>query len=207
MGRKLIGLTVGFLLTIAMAYFLFPVSYAGMIHWLAPYFGPWLRFFFMYLFILFAHPLTFPAVIVVWVVIGLVTGFFIRTIGGTIGISITIYTLTFLMLIFGLLALILPMVLEGTIGGLDFMAMLTNIPPDLSVFEVLQAPVIGPLIESITGGLGGILGGGGDPSALLNALQATLLNTLVIPPIANLVIFTVAGVIGAIIGRMIIPPN
>jgi hypothetical protein len=59
----------------------------------------------------------------------------------------------------------------------------------------------------MTGGLGGLFGGGGDPSALLNALQATLLNTLVIPPIANLIIFVIAGVIGAIIGRMIIPPN
>ncbi|MFX0169768.1 MAG: hypothetical protein ACFE89_10485 [Candidatus Hodarchaeota archaeon] len=208
MGRKLIGLSVGFLLTMALAYFLFPISYAGIIHWFAPYLGPWLRFFFMYLFIIFAHPLTFPTIIAIWVGIGLVTGLFIRTIGGTIGISIVIFGLTFLMLIFGLLAMIFPLVLEGSIGSLDFLAILSNIPPDVSLFDVIQAPVIGPIIESITGGLGGLFGGGTtDPSALLGLLQSTVINSIVIPPIANFVIFVIAGVIGAIIGRMILPPH
>ena len=59
MGRKLIGLTIGFLLTIVLAFYLFPTGYGALIRWLAPYFGPWLRFVFMFIFVLFGDFFSF----------------------------------------------------------------------------------------------------------------------------------------------------
>ncbi len=74
------------------------------------------------------------------------------------------------------------------------------------MFDILDAPVIGPLIESATGGLGDIIGGTGvDPDALVTLLQAYLVNTIVLPPIFNFIILVVATVIGGFIGRLLIP--
>ena len=101
MGRKLIGLSVGFLLTISIAFFMIPVEYNSIILWLAPYFGPWLRFFLMYMFLIFANPLTFTANIAIWAVIGVVAGLFVRSLWGAIPVAIFIYGLAFFMLVIG----------------------------------------------------------------------------------------------------------
>jgi hypothetical protein len=207
MGRKLIGLTIGFFLSIAMAYFLFPASYNEIIYWLAPYLGHWLRFFFMYLFLIFGHPIYYPTVLVAWVVIGLIAGLFVRSIWGTIPVVIFIFGLTFLMMIVGLAAVFLPLILTGAIGSIDFMAMLANIPPGVSLFDILNAPVIGPIISAITGGIGDITGGGGvfDPSTIMGVLQNILVNTIILPVVLNFIILLIAAIIGGVIGRAIFP--
>ncbi len=207
MGRKLIGLTVGFFLSMAMAYFLFPVSYNEIIYWLAPYLGHWLRFFFMYLFLVFGHPLSYPTVLVAWVIIGLVSGFFVRSIWGTIPVVIFVFGFTFLMMIVGLAAVFLPLILTGAFATIDFMAILTNIPPGVSLFDIITAPVIGPIINAIIGGLGDITGGGGavDPSIILGVLQNILVTTIILPVVLNFIILLVAAIIGGFIGRAIFP--
>ncbi len=206
MGRKLIGLSVGFLLTIALAFFLLPPEFNNIIQWLAPYLGPWLRFLLMFVYIIFAHPLTFTSVIIVWAVIGFISGLFVRSIWGTIPVAIFIFGLTFLMLIVGLVAMIIPFLMSG-MGGLDPMSMLANIPPNVSLFDVIDAPVIGPIIDAATGGLGDILGGGlTDPSSLGTLLQSFLVNTIILPAVLNFLILVIAAMIGGFIGRMILPP-
>lgn len=205
MGRKLIGLSVGFLLTMAMAFFMIPVEYNNIILWLAPYLGPWLRFFLMYLFIIFAHPLTYTSVIVIWGVIGFIMGMFVRSFWGTIPVAIFIFGLTFLMLIVGIVAMVVPLLLSGG-GGIDFLAMLSNIPPTVSLFDIIDAPVIGPLIDAATGGLEGLLGGGADPSALLTMLQSLIVNTIVLPAVLNFAVLLITAMIGGLIGRRIFPP-
>ena len=207
MGRKLIGLSVGFLLTMAMAFFMIPVEYNNIILWLAPYLGPWLRFFLMYLFIIFAHPLTYTTVIVIWGVIGFIMGLFVRSFWGTIPVAIFIFGLTFLMLIVGLVAMVVPLLLTGG-SGIDFMAMLSNIPPNVSLFDIIDAPVIGPLIDAATGGVGDLLGGGSlDPSGLLAMLQSLIVNTIVLPAVLNFVVLLITAMIGGFIGRRIFPPR
>lgn len=207
MGRKLIGLTVGFLLTIAMAFFMLPAQYNNILLWLAPYFGPWFRFVLMYLFIIFAHPLSYLTVLIIWAVIGIISGLFVRTIWGTIPVVIFIFGLTFFMLIVGVIAMIVPLALSGSMGSLDFVALLTNIPPDVSLYDILSAPVIGPLINALTGGIGDVMGGTPlDPSAVLALLQSVLINTIILPAILNFVILLVTAMIGGYIGRLILPP-
>lgn len=208
MGRKLIGLTIGFFLTISMAYFLFPAGYSDLLLWLAPYFGPWFRFFLMYLNMYFGNPFLFPTVLIAWVTIGLIAGLFVRSLWGAIPVAILIFTLTFIMMLVGLAAAFLPLLLSGGTGGIDFMALLTNIPPEVSVFNILNAPVIGPIMNAITGGLGDITGGGmTDPTAFLGVLQSILIETLVLPAVFNFIILTVAAIIGGLIGRSIFPPD
>lgn len=205
MGRKLIGLSVGFLLTITIAFFMIPVEYNNIILWLAPYFGPWLRFFLMYMFLIFAHPLTFTTNIAIWAVIGIVSGLFIRSIWGAIPVAIFVFGLTFLMLIVGIVAMVVPLLLSGG-GGIDPLAMLSNIPPNVSLFDILDAPVIGPLINTLTGGIGDLLGGGApDPNALLSLLQSFILNTIVLPAVLNFIILLITMMIGGFIGRLLIP--
>lgn len=205
MGRKLIGLSVGFLLTISLAFVMIPVQYNNIILWLAPYFGPWLRFFLMYMFLIFAHPLTFTTNIAIWAVIGIISGLFIRSIWGAIPVAIFVFGLTFLMLIVGIVAMVVPLLMSGG-GGIDPLAMLSNIPPNVSLFDILNAPVIGPLINALTGGIGDILGGGApDPNALLALLQSFLLNTILLPAVLNFIILLVTMMIGGFIGRLLIP--
>lgn len=206
MGRKLIGLSVGFLLTISIAFFMIPAEYNNIILWLAPYFGPWLRFFLMYMFLIFANPLTFVANIGIWVIIGLIAGLFVRSLWGAIPVAMVIHGLAVLMLIIGLVAMIIPF-LTGGGGGIDPIGMLSSIPPSVSLFDILGAPVIGPLIEAFTGGIGDILGGGGatDPTALLGLLQSYIVGTIVLPAILNYIILMVSTVIGGFIGRLLFP--
>jgi hypothetical protein len=205
MGRKLIGLSVGFLLTISIAFFMIPIQYNSIILWLAPYFGPWLRFLLMYLFLIFANPLTFVTNIAIWVIIGIVSGLFVRSIWGAIPVAIFIYGLTFFMLIVGIIAMIIPLLMSGG-GSLDPLAMLANIPPNVSLFDILSAPVIGPLINALTGGIGDLVGGGTpDPNALLALLQSFLLNQIILPAVLNFIILLIATMIGGFIGRLLIP--
>jgi len=197
MGRKLIGLTIGFFLTISMAYFLFPAGYSDLLLWLAPYFGPWFRFFLMYLNMYFGNPFLFPTVLIAWVTIGLIAGLFVRSLWGAIPVAILIFALTFIMMLVGLAAAFLPLLLSGGTGGIDFMALLTNIPPEVSVFNILNAPVIGPIMNAITGGLGDITGGGmTDPTAFLGVLQSILIETLVLPAVFNFIILTAWIIVG-----------
>ena len=208
MGRKLIGVSVGFLLTIVLAFYLFPIQYDALIGWLAPFFGPWLRFAFMFLFIIFADFLAYPNVLIIWVVVGLIAGLFVRSLWGAIPVAMVISTLTFIMMLVGLAAAFLPLLLSGGSGGIDFMSILTTIPPDVSVFNILNAPVIGPIMNAVTGGLGDITGGGmTDPTAFMGVLQSILVETLVLPAALNFIILTVAAVIGGLIGRSFFPPD
>ncbi len=205
MGRKLIGLSLGFLLTITIAFFMIPTEYNSIILWLAPFFGPWLRFFLMYLFLIFASPMTFLPIIGIWAAIGFITGLFVRSIWGAIPVAMVIFTLTFLMLIVGLIAMIVPLLLAGG-AGIDPLAMLSNIPPNTSLFDVLDAPVIGPIINAITGGIGDLIGGGiPDPGNLLALLQSILMNIIILPAVINFIILVVTMMIGGFIGRLLFP--
>jgi hypothetical protein len=205
MGRKLIGLSLGFLLTITIAFFMIPAEYNNIILWLAPFFGPWLRFFLMYLFLIFASPLTFLPVIGIWAAIGFITGLFVRSIWGSIPVAIVIFIFTFLMLIVGLVAMVAPLIFSGG-AGIDPIGMLSNIPPNVSLFDILDAPVIGPIINAITGGVGDLIGGSApDPSNLLALLQSILVNTIVLPAVLNFITLVVAMMIGGFIGRLLFP--
>jgi hypothetical protein len=115
------------------------------------------------------------------------------------------FTLTFLMLIVGLVAMVVPLIFSGG-AGLDPLAMLSNIPPNTSLFDILDAPVIGPIINTITGGVGDLIGGGTtDPSNLIALLQSILLNTLILPVVINFIILVVTMMIGGFIGRLLFP--
>lgn len=208
MGRKLSGLTVGFLLTLLLAFYLFPPEYDAIIRWLAPFFGPWLRFAFMFLFLVFANPLSYPTVAIIWVIVGLIAGLLCRSHWGAVGVGISIFLLTFLMLIFGVVGMLVPMLTGGSLASLDPIALLGTIPPDVSIFDILSAPVIGPIIESILTGLGDVFGGSGGPTLdIAGLLQTTIINAIVIPAIMNAVILIIAGVIGGTIGRAIKRPE
>jgi hypothetical protein len=208
MGRKLIGLTVGFLLTVLLAFYMFPPEYDAIIRWLAPFFGPWLRFVFMFLFLVFANPLTYTTVAIIWIIVGLIAGLLSRSHGGAVGVGVVIFLLAFLMLVFGVIGMLVPSLLGGGLAGLDPIALLSTIPPDVSIFEIISAPVIGPIVESLLTGLGDIFGGSGGPTLdIAGLLQTVFLNALIVPAIMNAVILIVAGLIGGAIGRAIKRPD
>lgn len=182
-----------------------PAEYNNIILWLAPYFGPWLRFILMYMFLIFANPIQCVANIGIWAFIGIVTGLFVRSIWGAIPVVIFIFGLTFLMLIIGLVAMIIPLLLSGG-GGFDPVGMLSNIPPNVSLFDILGAPVIGPLIESLTGDIGDLIGGGAtDPNAFMGLIQGLIVNTIILPAVLNFIILLITAMIGGFIGRLLIP--
>jgi len=207
MGRKLVGVSVGFLLTIVLAFYLFPIEYDALISWLAPFFGPWLRFAFMFLFIIFADPFAYTNVLIIWAIVGLISGLFVRSIWGSIPVAIGIFLLSFIMMIVGFVAMLVPF-LTGGMTDFDFMALLGTMPPGVAL-DIFSAPVLGPIIQSLLGGLGETMGGMGagfDFSSILTVIQDAIL-TVIFQAIINFVILVVATAIGGGIGRVIRKPE
>jgi len=207
MGRKLIGLTVGFLLMIVLAFYLVSPEYDAIVRWLAPYLGPWLRFAFMFLILIFADSFAFPSILIIWVVTGIIAGLLTRSHWGGIPVAIGIFLLTFLMLVVGFAGMLIPLAMGGL--NIDFTAFLAAIPSDVSILDILSAPVIGPIINMLLGGLGDLFGGGGGGSmgleAILGSIQGIIVY-IIIQAVKNFVTLLICTMIGGGIGRLIKKP-
>lgn len=204
MGRKLIGITVGLLLTIVLSFYLFPPEYNAMVSWLAPFFGSWLRFAFMFLFILLADCFAYPTVLILWVAVGLIAGLFARTTWGSIGIGLIIFLVSFGLMVLGFANIIIPMVTD--LGSFDFVGLLGAIPPDVSMFDILGSPVIGDIISLLMENTAILPELMADPSNILSLLLTTFFPIL-INGVKNLVILIVCIFIGGFIGRLIRKPD
>jgi hypothetical protein len=208
MGRKLIGLTVGFLLTIVLTFYLISPEYDAIVRWLAPYLGPWLRFALMFLILIFGDSFTFLSLLIVWAVTGIAAGLLTRSYWGAIPVAICIFLLTFLMLVVGFVGMLIPLFTGGG-PGIDFMAFFAAIPSDVSVLDILSAPVIGPIIQMLIGGFGDLFGGGGGGSmgleAILGSIQG-IIGYIILQAVKNFVTLLVCTIIGGGIGRLIKKP-
>ncbi len=204
MGRKLIGITVGLLLTIVLAFYLFPPEYNAMVSWLAPFFGSWLRFAFMFLFILLADCFAYPTVLILWVAVGLIAGLFARSTWGSIGIGLVIFLVTFGLMVLGFASIIIPMATD--LGSFDFMGLLGAIPPDVSMFDILGSPVIGDIISLLMENTAILPELMADPSNILSLILTTFF-PVIINGVKNLVILIVCIFIGGFIGRIIRKPE
>jgi len=216
MGRKLIGLVIGFTLTIVLAFIFFPPQYDAIIRWLSPYLGPWLRFAFIFLFIIFADCLAYPNVLITWVAVGLVAGLLCRSHWGAIPVAILIFTLSFLMMIIGFANTIISLLISGGFDPELFLVMFTAVPPDVSILDILNAPVIGPILSVIMENLSDLMSGAipgigtGDIFSTIMGLMSFLSEAIIVIvmlAVRNLIILTVCGVIGGAIGRAILPPD
>jgi hypothetical protein len=207
MGRKLIGLTVGFLLMIVLAFYLVSPEYDAIVRWLAPYLGPWLRFALMFLILIFADSFAFPSILIIWAVTGITAGLLTRSHWGGIPVSIGIFLLSFLMMVVGFAGMLIPLFMGGP--SIDFMAFFTAIPSDVSILEILSAPVIGPIINMLLGSLGDLFGGGGGGSLGLDAILGSIQGIIVyiiLQAVKNFVTLLVCTMIGGGIGRLIKKP-
>lgn len=207
MGRKLIGLTVGFLLMIVLAFYLVSPEYDAIVRWLAPYLGPWLRFAFMFLILIFADSFAFPSILIIWAATGIVAGLLTRSYWGAIPVAICIFILTFVMLVVGFVAMLIPLFLGGG-PGIDFMAFFAAIPSDVSVLDIISAPVIGPIIQMLLGSLGDLFGGGGGSmgiEAFLASIQG-IVGYIILQAVKNFVTLLACTIIGGGIGRLIKKP-
>jgi hypothetical protein len=205
MGRTLIGLTVGFLLMIVLAFYLVSPEYDAIVRWLAPYLGPWLRFALMFLILIFADSFAFPSILIIWAVTGIIAGLLTRSHWGGIPVSIGIFLLAFLMLVVGFAGMLIPLFMGGL--NIDFMAFFTAIPSDVSILEILSAPVIGPIIQMIIGSVGDLFGGGSlGLDAILGSIQG-IIGYIILQAVKNFVTLLVCTMIGGGIGRLIKKPQ
>jgi hypothetical protein len=205
MGRKLIGLTVGFLLMIVLAFYLVSPEYDAIVRWLAPYLGPWLRFALMFLILIFADSFAFPSILIIWAVTGIIAGLLTRSHWGGIPVSIGIFLLAFLMLVVGFAGMLIPLFMGGL--NVDFMAFFTAIPSDVSILEILSAPVIGPIIQMIIGSVGDLFGGGSlGLDTILGSIQG-IIGYIILQAVKNFVTLLVRTMIGGGIGRLIKKPQ
>jgi hypothetical protein len=205
MGRKLIGLTVGFLLMIVLAFYLVSPEYDAIVRWLAPYLGPWLRFALMFLILIFADSFAFPSILIIWAVTGMFAGLLTRSHWGGIPVSIGIFLLAFLMLVVGFAGMLIPLFMGGL--NVDFMAFFTAIPSDVSILEILSAPVIGPIIQMIIGSVGDLFGGGSlGLDTILGSIQG-IIGYIILQAVKNFVTLLVCTMIGGGIGRLIKKPR
>jgi hypothetical protein len=204
MGRKLIGITVGLLLTIVLAFYMFPPEYNALVNWLAPFFGSWLRFAFMFLFILLADCFAYINVLILWVAVGLIAGLFARATWGSIAIGLVIFLVTFGLMILGFANIIIPMVTD--LGSLDIVGLLGAIPPDVSMFDILGSPVIGDIINLFMENMATLPELLADPSNILSLLLNSFM-PIIINGLKNLIILIICIFIGGFIGRLIRKPD
>jgi hypothetical protein len=111
------------------------------------------------------------------------------------------------MMVVGCAGMLIPLFMGGP--SIDFMAFFTAIPSDVSILEILSAPVIGPIINMLLGSLGDLFGGGGGSLGLdviLGSIQG-IIGYIILQAVKNFVTLLVCTMIGGGIGRLIKKPR
>ena len=191
--RKIVGWLVGVFLAFTLGYSYLPKGFSLMVSWLGPVFGTSFHVLLAMVYLLFADPFKETTLIVIWVIVGLVTGLVVRKrIAGLItGIEVYWTMLVFI----GLAGLRMFQVFQGlNLTPANALLALPPTPKGASLSAILSAPLVSDIFQkvqttSITS-LGEIM-----------PLATNLLTTLILPNIAkNLALVVVLSVVGGEIG-------
>lgn len=212
---KLTSYLLGLTAAILLVYYLLYISYLPLINWLGPIIGSDIVFPFGFLFLLLGSSISYPVVLLSWVIIGVVVAVGSRKGTRAIGAAIGIYFTIWSFFVLSLLSLAQKMTggsFFGT-GGTGSTLSMPPIPPGTSISAILSAPIINSVSSLFTSipGLSSTLGSTGgaiSTSSMITSFSTYFYSTLLPAMIINIaVLMVVSGVVGTLLYRAIHKPG
>ncbi len=91
-GKRFPAFVMANVASFSLGYLFLSGYYAPMLNWLAPYYGSRLYFAFAFFFMILGNPITYPVLLVTWMIVGVVIGLFTRKVLRSIGVTISLFT-------------------------------------------------------------------------------------------------------------------
>jgi hypothetical protein len=197
--RKLAAFIVCGLTAILAGYTLLPMGFNALVDWLGPVFGLHLVFVFSSLFILFADPLQFTSVAILWVIVGLIGGVIIRRRIGSVATMLSVYSAQLSVLGLAAYGLFDVVRIRGILDSSgNILNLLPPAPQGATLATIMGAPVIGDIFAQLQSRSIASL----DQGSMINVV----LSTVILSVIKNLVILFVATLAGCEVGKLILRP-
>jgi len=195
--RKLIAYLLGVFSVFTLGYVFLDPALLLIADWLGPLFGTHILAALTSAFLLFGDPLRFTVLSALWGGVAFLGGLIIRRRVGAVATMVSVFLLflgIFAASIFGIIQTVSEMGLME--GSQDPFNLLPPFPSGLSLAQLADAPILGRIIEPLQGLL---MGGAGDPQALLMGL----LTPILIDFAEKFVIVCFAALVGVEVGKRV----
>jgi hypothetical protein len=199
--RKSAAFLICFFLLMFLGYFTLHQSFLLVGDWLGPILGSSIYTLFTAVFLLFGDPLKFVVLAVVWGLVAFIGGLIIRRrLGATLMMLLLFLSLIPILAASGL-GMFLRLQESGVLNsGSNIFDTLPPIPSGFTLANVLEAPIIGKVIELVLGMMTSAQEGGGVD--ILGAVLIPVLIDFAMKP----VIIVVAALVGVEVGRRLEKP-
>jgi len=197
--RKLLATIIGWLLAFSLGYLIIPKGFDALINWLSPVFGTSFHLILSTFFLLFADPLKYTILAIVWAVTGFLCGLIIRKRIGSVMTALTVFSGQFVILGLAGFRIFEIVKASGIMASPEkALTLLPPIPAGASLGTILNAPIIGDIYQRVQG-------------VTLQALSIDfvvnlLVNTIILSVVKNIIIIFVAALVGCELGKLISRP-
>ncbi|HDI52865.1 MAG TPA: DUF11 domain-containing protein [Candidatus Bathyarchaeota archaeon] len=201
--RKLLAYPLCILFAFTLGYLLLHPALRMIADWLSPLLGSSLLTLIVSAYLTLGDPLTYRELLLIWALTGILCGVIIRRRLGGISTAIGIYSTISAFMGLSLYNIIQRTRDLGLMGDGELLTAIPPLPKGLTIAHLMEAPIIGPLIERLTA-----LMTGGMPSMesmreLLSTLITQILSPIIIGSAKNIVIVAVSALIGVEVGRLL----
>ena len=195
--RKLLATVICWFLAFGLGFTFIPPSFDLLIGWLGPVFGTSLRLVLSTIFLLFADPLIYKTLIIIWAAVGFIGGLIIRKRIGSVLSMLPVYTGQFL--IVGLSGFHIFDIIQktGILQQFSIEKILTLFPPvprGLSFNTLLNVPIAAEIVPKLPTSI---------ESLTTDMVINILLGTVVLNIVKNIVIVCVSALVGCEVGKLI----
>ncbi len=196
--KKIIAVILCWFLALGLGFSLLPDSYNLIAGWLGPVFGTPLRILLSTVYLLFVDPIAYTTLIFIWAVVGFIGGLIIRKRIGSVLSMLPVYAGQFLIVSlsgFRIFEIIQEWEVFQQPSIENIMGFLPPIPPRVSLDSILSAPIINDFISRLPS----------DFSSFgLDMIVGTVLSTIVLNIIKNIVIICFSALVGCEMGKFIV---
>jgi len=197
--RKLAAFLICGLIALLAGYTFLPTGYNALVDWLGPIFGLPLVFVFSSLYVLFADPFKFTFIAILWAVVGLIGGMIIRKRVGSVATVLSVYSAQLSVLSLAAYGLFDVVRNHGILSNpVNILNLLPPVPQGASLATIMNAPVVSEVYAQIQG----LSFTSFNPEIIIDIL----LNTVVLSVVKNLVILSVAALVGCELGKLTLRP-
>ena len=201
--RKLLAYPLCVLLAFTLGYLLLHPALRMIADWLTPLLGSSFFTLIVSAYLTLGDPLAYRELLLIWVLTGILCGVIIRRRLGGISTAIGIYSTISAFMGLSLYNIIQRARDLSLMGGGELLTAIPPLPRGLTIAHLMEAPIIGPLIERLTA-----LMAGGMPSIesmreLLSMLITNILSPILIASAKNTVIVAVSALIGVEVGKLL----
>jgi len=212
---KLSGILAGFSVLALMEFFVLSNYFYPIENWITPYFGPETYLFFGLLYFILGDPLNNILLITTLVLVAVTVGLAARKGSRAIGAAISIFSLSWLFIILSGVYMLTESGILGSGGSLPIpglggsslptpsfsglSSLLGTVPQGTNLALIMEEPIIRRIPYILPGLESSLLGGGGISSNI----AGTLLPFIIYDIINFVILVTISGVVGYIVGRVL----